>query len=107
MGEITSITPQIKDKRRCNIFIDGKFYCGMLLETTVKHRLKVGRSVTEEELSTIQLDSEKQTALDKALTHITASKKTEKTQRSLWKWVYPIITSTLHFPPVKNWKCRK
>ena len=58
MPEITSITPQIKDKRRCNIFIDGKFYCGMLLETTVKHRLKVGRSVTEEELSTIQLDSE-------------------------------------------------
>jgi regulatory protein len=85
MGEITSITPQIKDKRRCNIFIDGKFYCGMLLETTVKHRLKVGRSVTEEELSTIQLDSEKQTALDKALTHITASKKTEKQIRDFLK----------------------
>ncbi len=76
--EITAITPQVKDKTRCSIYVDGRFYCGLTLETTVKNRLKVGQTVTEEYLSEIQLESEKRTALDKALTHITATQKTEK-----------------------------
>ncbi|MBQ8374667.1 MAG: RecX family transcriptional regulator [Clostridia bacterium] len=78
MSEITAITPQIKDKTRCNIFIDGVFYCGLKLETTVKYRLKVGKTVDPAFLNEIQLESEKSTALDKALTHISASQKTEK-----------------------------
>ena len=47
MAEITGITPQIKDKERCNIEVDGRFFCGMKLETVVKHRLKVGVAVSE------------------------------------------------------------
>ena len=78
MNEITAITPQAKDKRRCNIYIDGRFFCGLTLETTVKNRLKVGQSIDLEKLSEIQLESEKNTALDKALTHLTATQKTEK-----------------------------
>lgn len=78
MPEITAITPQKKDKTRCNIEVDGRFYCGMKLETVMRNRLKVGVSVTPESLSSMQLESEKQTALDKALTHITVSMKTEK-----------------------------
>lgn len=78
MNEITAITPQIKDKRRCNVFIDGRFYCGLTLEATMKNRLKVGQIVTPEFLSRIQLDSEKDTALDKALLHVSATRKTEK-----------------------------
>ncbi len=78
MNEITAITPQVKDKRRCNIYIDGRFYCGLTLETTVKNRLKVGQVIPPEKLSQIQLESEKDTAFDKALTHISATRKTEK-----------------------------
>ena len=78
MNEITAITPQMKDKTRCNIYIDGRFYCGMSLETTIKNRLKVGQIVSLEKLSLMQLESEKSTALDKALTHISATRKTEK-----------------------------
>ncbi|MBQ7370157.1 MAG: RecX family transcriptional regulator [Clostridia bacterium] len=78
MQEITGITPQVKDKTRCNIFLDGKFYCGLKLEVVVKHRLKVGMKVEENFLSQIQLDSEKSVALDKTLTYITATQKTEK-----------------------------
>lgn len=78
MAEITAISPQVKDKTRCNIEVDGRFYCGMKLETVISNRLKVGMHVTEEELSAIQLESERQTAFDKALTHITATMKTEK-----------------------------
>lgn len=80
--EITAITPQAKDKTRCSIYVDGRFYCGLTLETTVKNRLKVGQNVSEEYLSEIQLESEKRTALDKALTHLTATQKTEREIRN-------------------------
>ncbi len=80
--EITAITPQVKDKTRCNIEVDGRFYCGMKLETVVSNRLKAGMSVSAEELSKMQLESEKTTALDKALTHITSSMKTEREVRA-------------------------
>ena len=79
--EITAITPQKHDAKRCNIEVDGRFFCGMQLLTVMEHRLKVGSVVTEEELSALQLAGEKQTALDKALTHISASMKTEKDVR--------------------------
>ncbi len=85
MAEITSITPQKKDKTRCNIEVDGRFFCGMKLVTAMANRLKVGTIVTPEALSRIQFESEKETALDKALTHITASMKTEKDIRAFLK----------------------
>ena len=78
MNEITEISPQKKDKRRCNVYIDGRFCCGLTLETAVKNRLKVGQIVTPERLSQMQLESEKDTAFDKALTHLSATLKTEK-----------------------------
>ncbi len=78
MNEITAITPQIKDKRRCNIYIDGRFYCGLTIETAVKNRLKVGQIIAPALLAEIQLESEKNTALDKAMTHLSATRKTEK-----------------------------
>lgn len=85
MPEITAITPQQKDKTRCNIYVDGRFCCGMKLETVMQNRLKVGSAVTDGELARLQLESEKQTALDKALTHISASMKTEREIRDYLK----------------------
>lgn len=82
MNEITAITPQVKDKTRCNIYVDGAFYCGLTLETTVKNRLKVGQIVNKEFLAEIQLESEKNAAFDKALTHLSATRKTEKQIRT-------------------------
>ena len=78
MQEITAIIPQAKDKTRCNVYVDGRFCCGMTLETVMKNRLKVGQIVAEDQLSNLQLESEKSTALDKALTHLSATRKTEK-----------------------------
>ncbi len=78
MSEITSIEPQIKDKSRCNIYVDGRFYCGIKLEVAVKYRLKAGMRVDKSELDKIQLETEKSQALDKALTHMSASMKTQK-----------------------------
>ena len=81
MNEITEISPQVKDKRRCNVYIDGRFYCGLTLETAVKNRLKVGQHIAPERLAEMQLESEKETAFDKALTHLSATRKTEKQVR--------------------------
>ena len=85
MPEITAITPQKKDKTRCNIEVDGRFYCGMKLDTVMQNHLKAGYIVTLEELSRLQLESEKQTALDKAMTHISVSMKTEREVRDFLK----------------------
>lgn len=85
MAEITAITPQVKDKTRCNVYIDGVFCCGLTLEAVVSNRLKVGGEISPDELSRIQLESEKHTALDKALTHISHSMKTEKEMRTFLK----------------------
>lgn len=78
MSTITSIEPQVKDKNRCSIFIDGRFYCGIKLEVAVKYRLKAGMTVDKCFLDNIQLETEKAQAVDKALTHISASPKTRK-----------------------------
>lgn len=81
MSQITSVEPQIKDKTRCSIFVDGRFYCGLKLEVAVKHRLKAGMTIDKSELDALQLETEKMQAVDRALTHISASPKTEKQMR--------------------------
>ena len=78
MAIITAITPQIKDKDRCNIYLDNVFFCGMELSTVINNRLKVGDGISYEELAAVQLESEKSRALDKALDYIAKSVKTEK-----------------------------
>ncbi len=81
MSQITSIEPQVKDKNRCNVYVDGRFYCGIKLEVAVKYRLKAGMQIDKKELDEIQLETEKAQALDKAMTHISATMKTEKQMR--------------------------
>lgn len=85
MALITEISPQVKDKERCNVYVDGAFYCGMRLETVVKYRLKAGQHIDRAALDEIQLENEKAQALDKALTHLSASMKTEKQMRDFLK----------------------
>lgn len=85
MPEITAITPQVKDKDRCNIYVDGRFYCGLKLETALAHRLKAGQHVDLAELDAIQAENETSQALDKAMTHLSASMKTEKQVRDYLK----------------------
>ena len=67
MPEITDITPQKKDKERCNVYVDGAFCCGMRLETVHTNRLKVGMHDEAEQLAEMQLESEKAQAQDRAL----------------------------------------
>ena len=81
MSEITSIEPQVKDKTRCNVYIDGRFYCGIKLEVAIKFHLKAGMHIEKSQLDEIQLETEKSQALDKAMTHLSATMKTTKQMR--------------------------
>lgn len=78
MSEITCIEVQKKDKTRVSVYIDGVFYCGVKAEVAVKYRLKAGMQIEKSALDEIQLETEKAVALEKALTHISATMKTEK-----------------------------
>ena len=53
MAEITLIEPQKKDKERCNVYVDGVFYCGIKLEVAVKYRLKTGMQIEKSRLDEI------------------------------------------------------
>lgn len=81
MSEITSIEPQVKDKARCNVYVDGRFYCGIKLEVAIKYHLKAGMHIEKSQLDEIQLETEKSQALDKAMTHLSATMKTTKQMR--------------------------
>ncbi len=100
MNEITQISAQVKDKTRCNIYIDGRFCCGLTAETVVKNRLKVGQSVSAERLAEMQLDSEKSAAFDKALAHLSATRKTEREIRSF-------LTKKGYLPAVADYVVEK
>ncbi len=78
MSEITGIEPQVKDKTRCNVYVDGRFYCGIKLEVAIKYHLKAGMRIEKEQLDRIQLETEKSQALDRAMTHLSAAMKTRK-----------------------------
>lgn len=78
MKTITEIKAQRNNPKRCNIYLDGSFFCGLELETVMKNRLKVGAEIDELRLMEIQAESETSVALNKALNFISRSKKTEK-----------------------------
>ena len=85
MAQITAITPQVKDKERVNVYVDGRFYCGMRLETVMASHLKVGDEIAPERLDEIQEENERAQALDKAMTHLSSTMKTEKQMRDFLK----------------------
>ena len=64
--KITDIKIQ-KNKMRSNIFIDGSFFCGLENLTILKNNIKIGQEISQEKLEKIQLESEIDTALEKAL----------------------------------------
>jgi regulatory protein len=78
METITSIEQQAKDKNRVNVYINGRFYCGLKLEVAIKYHLKAGMEIEKGKLDEVQLETEKSQALDKALSYLSATMKTKK-----------------------------
>ncbi len=78
MAIITEITPQAKDKTRVNVYLDGRFFCGLDFVTLAENRLKTGMEITKERLAEIQFAAEKDKAFAKAVSLLSVSAKTEK-----------------------------
>lgn len=78
MNTITELKMQKRNKNRVNLYLDGKYFCALDLETTVKNQLKVGTIISEQKLEEIQTQSEKQSAYLKVLKLISTRYKTQK-----------------------------
>lgn len=75
---VTDIKPQAKNSKRVNLYLDGKFYCGLELFTIMKHRVKIGNDYTANEIIDIQIAEEEGVCLNYALNLLSKSVKTEK-----------------------------
>lgn len=66
MNTITSIKPQ-RNKKRVNIFLDGKYSFGLDLENLMKLKLKVGMKFSDQEIEDIVNKAEFAKVYDKIL----------------------------------------
>ncbi|MDR2201363.1 MAG: RecX family transcriptional regulator [Clostridiales bacterium] len=82
MGIISKIAPQVKNKSRVNVFIDGKFACGLDSLTAAKNRIAEGAEITGEELAELVRESESAAAFEKCVGLIFIRPRTEKEIRS-------------------------
>lgn len=71
MARISDIKSQKKGDR-VNIYIDGRFCCGMQVETVIKNKLKIGSEIEVSRLEQLQYESEKNKIFSKALSLIDA-----------------------------------
>ena len=69
---VTDIKEAVRDRDRLNIFIDNKFYCSLALQQVLDLHIKVGKQLSEEDLTELKKASEfgklYQRALEYALT---------------------------------------
>ena len=77
MSTITEIKPQ-KNKKRVNIYLDGKFASGLDLENYIKEKLKVGDELSDEEVKTIVEKSEFTKTYEKLLRFATLRPRSKK-----------------------------
>ena len=92
MAIITQISAQ-KRKNRVNVYLDGKFFCGLEKLTAVSHGLEVGKVFSEEELENIQRESEGSVAFEKAANYLSARIRSKKEIRKylLDKGFLPVV----------------
>ena len=81
---ITKIEIQKKNKNRVNLYIDEEFYCGLSLETIMKNHLKEGQNINESSLEYLICETEKEMALNKAVSYIS---KCQKTKQEIFKYL--------------------
>jgi regulatory protein len=74
---ITKVEPQ-KNKKRVNIYLDGKFGFGLDLENYAKLRLEAGQQLTEREIEEIVKKSQYKVVFDKLINYATLRPRSEK-----------------------------
>lgn len=77
MSQITAIKPQ-KNKKRVNVYLDGKFGFGIDYDSFAKLNLKVEQNLTQEEIKKIVKEAELQKVKDKIIRYATIRPRSEK-----------------------------
>ena len=90
MSEITNIVKSGKDKY--SIYLDNAFYCFLTGETILNSHIKVGSSLSKEDINKIQLENEKLVALDKALKYLSRIKTEKQVKDYLFSKGYTLET---------------
>lgn len=75
--QITRIKPQ-KNKKRVNIYLDGKFGFGLDADNFLKAGLKVGQNLTQKQIDDLIFKNEFQKLLNRALRLISRRPRSEK-----------------------------
>ena len=81
MPKITDMQIQKNNKTRANVYIDGEFAMALEMLTVMKLGLKIGQTVSQEQLAEAVMDSEKSVALEKAVSYLGRGMKTVKQMR--------------------------
>lgn len=82
MSKITKIEPQVKNKDRVNIYLDGEFKLGCSLELAMLNHLKNDVEISDEQLEQLVFENEKTQALNKAVTLLGKNLKTRRQMRT-------------------------
>ena len=80
-GTITALEQQTNDADRTSVFLDGEFSFGVHQDLVVKHDLRVGRTLTPEEVQEIEHDEQYVQAKQRALDYLAHKPRTEEEVR--------------------------
>lgn len=78
MPQITAITPQKKKISRQNVFLDGHFAFGVEDESLIKHNLKVGQNLTQEQIKEIVKEDKLGNLVNKSLNFLSYRPRSQK-----------------------------
>lgn len=83
--QITDLSPQKNNPKRFNLFLDGKFALGLDVQTVVEQKLKIGKTLTEEEWQQLKEKVEELTIFDNSLNFLSYRPRSEKEVRDHFK----------------------
>ena len=76
-GTITALEPQVNNDDRVSVFLDEEFAFGLHKDLVVKHRLRVGQTLSPEDIREIETDEEYVDAKQKAFDYLAYKPRTE------------------------------
>lgn len=78
MSVITLVKVQEKDKRRCNVFVDGEFSFSLSVDLVIKYGIKKDANLNDFPLEDIKKEDNKNYAFSLALKYLSRALKTKK-----------------------------
>lgn len=81
-GKITDLSPQKKNPKRINVFLDGKFAFGISLESKMVNHLKIDQELTPEKVDELIFADQVERLYDKSLRFLGSRPRSEREIRT-------------------------